>query len=482
MASGSAPSSLKLRSAESIYDVDVYELCPEIQNFNKHKLPTIKEVIGLVRHRQSVSKVGSYDTALRQVAEELRIHWISHNVYPITKKSVVTRLQKTFNCFRKLSRTDISKRKDTWLEDYEDFKATAGKLFDIFNEDESQRKKLEDQYGVPMMDDEYDYLQSMRSDRKAECRGKDSKWHRDEEKNKSQRQDYINKQNSSFQTVTANDLSGQSEDSDDNQTECDSDFIIEHSGANESPPAKKKFSYKSSSDKSDSHSHIATRSSATSVSEPQKQTDPIPRKYRHIRDGLRGVRDEVYQTMAELEGHGFSYRQAQLAIMIVGNTLFSREWKLPHESDNEIPMDINNNTCEMNKSVIDDDTLPTKAGMKFMLRLIEASSLNLVAKKIVQAKEDGAVITHSTDSTTRKYVGSYATAGVHINKDAYLPLSTLQMANETTDNIADGVIAEFEMLAAASDYDAQELYDTVDCHMTDATAHNKGKLITKVSR
>ena len=37
--------------------------------------------------------------------------------------------------------------------------------------------------------------------------------------------------------------------------------------------------------------------------------------------------------MAELDGHGFSYRECQLAIAIVGNMLFGIHWKLPTEAD-----------------------------------------------------------------------------------------------------------------------------------------------------
>jgi len=52
-----------------------------------------------------------------------------------------------------------------------------------------------------------------------------------------------------------------------------------------------------------------------------------------------------------------------------------------------------------------------------------------------------------------------------------LPLPTLQITSETTENIAEGIKTTFDMLACASD---SELYENVDVHMTDSTAHNKG--------
>ena len=48
------------------------------------------------------------------------------------------------------------------------------------------------------------------------------------------------------------------------------------------------------------------------------------------------------------------------------------------------------------------------------------------------------------------------------------------MSSETTDNIAVGVVTEFDILAAASDFTSEELYGMVDMHMTDSTSHNRG--------
>ena len=83
-------------------------------------------------------------------------------------------------------------------------------------------------------------------------------------------------------------------------------------------------------------------------------------------------------------------------------------------------------------------------------------------------------MTHATDSTTRKKVGCFAPQGLHINADTYIPLPTLQLGSETTKNISDSIVTGFDVLAAASDHDAETLYSCVDLHMTDATAHNKG--------
>ena len=179
--------------------------------------------------------------------------------------------------------------------------------------------------------------------------------------------------------------------------------------------------------------------------------------------------NDVYLATAELDGYGISYRESQLAIMVVGNILFKREWKI-----NIVAQNVNDDDSNENENTYDCDTLPTKRAMRYMLSKIEASSLNLVAENLIEAKKEGHTITHSTDSTTRKVVGTYATAGLHIDNDIYLPLPTINVSRETTDNVVSGIKQGFELVAAASSHSSSELYAIVHCHMTDSTAHNKG--------
>ena len=47
--------------------------------------------------------------------------------------------------------------------------AKCNKLFDIFCTDEVRRKTLEEAYKIPMGNDEFDFLSSMRTDRAATC-------------------------------------------------------------------------------------------------------------------------------------------------------------------------------------------------------------------------------------------------------------------------------------------------------------------------
>ena len=60
----------------------------------------------------------------------------------------------------------------------------------------------------------------------------------------------------------------------------------------------------------------------------------------------------------------------------------------------------------------------------------------------------------------RKKVGCFSPSGLHVNRDTYLPLPTLQISSETTENIAKGVQTTFQMLEAASQHKSADLYET----------------------
>ena len=172
-----ASCSKNLRNKQTESDLDISELCPPRENFNREKLPTLGEVIGLVRY-ESEHKKYSHNEAIRRAAEYLYEHWISQNVYSVSKPSIVKRLKKKFDLFKKLKFTTPNKRGKKWSDESDEFKTSVNKLFDIFCENPEQRTQLEHTYGIPMLDEDYKYLNSMRTDRKAKCeKRKDTQWH-----------------------------------------------------------------------------------------------------------------------------------------------------------------------------------------------------------------------------------------------------------------------------------------------------------------
>ena len=113
--------------------------------------------------------------------------------------------------------------------------------------------------------------------------------------------------------------------------------------------------------------HTITRSQARNLNDIDKPSI-FPEQF-FIRKSEKKVKDEVYWKMAELSGHGFSYREMQIPIQVVGNTLFGTKWKLPRELDKD-HYDIDSNEME-DESEFDADTLPTRKNMRKMLKKIE---------------------------------------------------------------------------------------------------------------
>ena len=80
----------------------------------------------------------------------------------------------------------------------------SNKLLDIFCQSELSRKSLEEQYGLPMLNEDYRFLESMRTDRKASCEGKvDNKYDIAEAGKKKQREKYEQLQKNDFLSVSS---------------------------------------------------------------------------------------------------------------------------------------------------------------------------------------------------------------------------------------------------------------------------------------
>ena len=84
-----------------------------------------------------------------------------------------------------------------------------------------------------------------------------------------------------------------------------------------------------------------------------------------------------------------------------------------------------------------------------MLKEIEAHSLKQVGEPVLDAKGGGVLLAHATDFITRKVVGTFAPAGIHNNRNEYLPLPTLPITSEIRNNIADSITNDFRLLEAA---------------------------------
>ena len=122
-----------------------------------------------------------------------------------------------------------------------------------------------------------------------------------------------------------------------------------------------------------------------------------------VRVSEKRVRNEIYETFAELDLYGFSYLGSQRAIEVVFRRLFHCKRKKSEENDRE-----NNSTDSIVKEEVSDiDTLPELTDIRNMPKKIEARTLRLTANKLLELKnKEHCTIAHTTNSTTRKTVGS----------------------------------------------------------------------------
>ena len=167
------------------------------------------------------------------------------------------------------------------------------------------------------------------------------------------------------------------------------------------------------------------------IQRPESDDDPLPKRFRHIREisersrlGLRKVKDDFYKTVANLSGTGLFTHEATTAVVLVGNGLFGRSWKTYEEAE-----------------VLDNDTTPHKANIIAANRLVEAQSLSLAMEEVEKKKEEGRMLTHAMDSTTKKGAGQFAVQGLHIGQESAIPLPILPIHGETTEDIATQVIS-----------------------------------------
>ena len=200
------------------------------------------------------------------------------------------------------------------------------------------------------------------------------------------------------------------------------------------------------------------------VVQTEELNDPLPLCFRHVRNSERKVKDCICLAITDLIGIGLSIPEAQKAVKVVSNRVFGRYFKIAEDADN-----VNEEL-----SSIDLDTLPNERSITKMPEQVETHGMATEAKEIVDRKNEGGnVFTHASDSTTKKGVGKFNVAAIHINRFELLPLPTIPVAGETKEEIAEQAAMGFHLLAMASGKTVEELYKVMDLHLTDSVSHNK---------
>ena len=193
-----------LRSKEKIEQREIFDLFPRASTFRKDELPTLKKAIGVVRGYQEPHNC-TFQDATVVMAHKLYDHSVSRNIYFITWRGIKKKLDKELQETRKLLRTSMNKRGKSWVQAYKQVEEKSNKLFDIFCQSELSRKSLEEQCGIPMRNEDYIFLESMRTDRKPPSEGKvDTKYLIAESGKRKQREEYEKLQQYEHRTHAVN--------------------------------------------------------------------------------------------------------------------------------------------------------------------------------------------------------------------------------------------------------------------------------------
>ena len=466
------------KTRKSSGGMDPNVLFPAMTNFlHPTKLPAIKSVIGVMRHLMAGGKARmAVKEAAREVAKRVYAKWFHDTIFCISLSTIVDRLEKMWLTFKEGKRRFNEGRLDgkavqvlnchccidhvpnLVLQEYKSQLADrANNLFDIAATTPKQIATCKADWCVAMTAEEHRYYEDQKGPRLLECdKAVDPVFYHAvmrrerqlarEEKHRQQRMEQFSGKN--LDEIT--------------------ELLIGEFGQLSSPGASSVSSVSPSPSMG-----VASRSSrilpSASSSEPvakkrklyqeKEEIDKnFPAHQAHIRNSERKVRDEFYLTIASLTGHGLSLNESCLAVVEVANGMMERHWKMP-DSDSDS---------------FDSDTLPNERNIREKLDLIEAETLSMTVDTIFAAKEAGDSITHAIDSTTKRGVGTFATQGIHINREAPLPIPLLGIHGESTEEVALQIDFGIQILAAVSGKSPAEIYSKIDVHMTDSVSHNKG--------
>ena len=150
-------------------------------------------------------------------------------------------------------------------------------------------------------------------------------------------------------------------------------------------------------------------------------TDDMPRRLQHIRNGLRSVHPEVYNLMLKLKSkYHMSQQQAEAAIVETANYLFDQEWKY-YDAE----------------KATDNNTLLAGSNTRRVEPYLEAMALSTIVEEVMKG---GKCVVYANDGSAQSADG------------AQLPLPTFSIFTETHKSLEKLKVMTLRMLITASSY------------------------------
>ncbi len=316
------------RSSGDLLDPDIN--FPALTKFkDPKKLPLCSDIIGVLRHLLEVQRM-SNPVAIKEVKNQVYSKWYHDTVYCLTPRAIVKRIEKEWDIFKEGKKRIRSGRlTGKAVDQYRDLMQRSDKLFDVVANTPDRLKQCESEFGVKMSQNEIAYLDDQRNDRKMECdKGVDIVWYTAMMKKQRQRElsdEYRKGMEKAFKPADLDEImSAIGEDgelsvsSEENESDIEVDPLPTVSSAPDDmePPSAKKKRF----------------------SDVQDSSDILPAHMRHVRVSERIIRDDIYETLADLKGLGLSSSEASSALIIVSNKLFERNWKLLEAEDSSFDL------------------------------------------------------------------------------------------------------------------------------------------------
>ena len=451
---GQARKTSRRQSGEPAWEFDHFPPSAKFQP--PSKLPTVTSVVGRVRH---LTQGGKYqmkrEDASKQVALEIESKYYHDTVYCIPLRTIERKVDKLMQTYiNGKARLLEGRENDQVVKEYKELILEKDKLFNVATSSPEQKKVCEELWGVKIRKKEKVYLADQQGPRRMECDlGVDPVWFRAKMKDQRLREasdaDYVSRREQQRRGKNFDEIEQMMRD----DGEIPSEPPSEPDSANSTP-----VKLPANSVEQTTVENPVTKKKRLYMEIEEEDSDPMPQQFQHIRDSERMVKNEFYQTCADLAGYGLGADECSRAVVEVGNGMFGRKWK--HNMDDS--------------QTYDKDTAPGKKHIVESLSKIEAHSLSLMADLVTQGKEDGRMVTLASDSTTRKGVGQFQGQGIHIGNGSAFPLPLLSISSETREDIAEQLGMGLQILSICSGEPVDSLAGKLDTLLTDSVEHNKG--------
>ena len=411
------------------------------------RLPRNREVLGLLLHL-NIENVNQNN--IRTVSTLAMYHWILCNVYTIAIHRVESKLKSMVGHYRSLMKVSKNKKGATFLKNLGHFKKELDELFDIKSPDASRLKNQGYFWGVIMEADDHAFYENQKKNPPVGICTTVLDKHSLAKMNRIKRKKETLEKQRTEQQRYETDMLGISLD------QIENDDVLEGAfGKDVDPEEQEGPSYETEPIEKARYKYIEE-------GQVIDDDDDMPTQYRHVREGFRKVKPEVYEVAHTLSSkYHMSRRQVEAAICEVSNVLFGRKFKKFEDN------------C-----TFDNDTLPSMTNLVRTGNYLEAMALSSIVDEIMESVNSS--VTYSNDGSSQNKVGSYIVQSITIDgKQRTLP--AMSIVTESRESIADLEITTLKILSASSGYKYTEkdILSKIKFHMADSTAHNL-KVIEKV--